>query len=716
MTSRTGILAVIFALAFSPLARAEKKGMHYPPTKAEKIVETMFGVSVSDPYRWLEDAAKPDVKAWMDAQDKLARAQLAKLPGRAALVDRLKALLYVDVITPPVHRGTRYFYSRRHADKEKSIYYWREGESGAEQVLLDPNAMSKDGTISLGEVVPSWDGKKVAYTLRANNSDEAVLHVIDVASGKESEIDRIDGAKYAQPSWTPKNDGFYYTWLPPVGDKVTVADRPGFAEVRFHKLGADPKSDALVHEKTGNPESFIGATLSKDGHWLFVYVQHGWNSTDVWFRDTRDPAQAKTWKPFAVGKDAQYNVDQVQDVFYVHTNEGAPRWRVFQVQPAHVERSAWKEIVPEQADAVLERAYVVGGKLACTWLKNASSTLELRGLDGKPVRKIELPGGIGTSPGLQGEPDEDTAYYEFVSFTQPLQIFKTSIAKGDSKLWNEVKVPVDPSPFVVEQVWYPSKDGTKISMFVIHRKDLKKDGSTPFLLTGYGGFNVSYTPGFQATIYPWLEAGGGYAIPNLRGGGEYGEAWHRAGMREHKQNVFDDFIAAAEYLVKEGYTSSKRLAIRGGSNGGLLMGAATTQRPDLFRAVICQVPLLDMIRYHLFGSGKTWIPEYGSAADESGFKTLFAYSPYHHVRKGTAYPSLLMMSADSDDRVDPMHARKMTAALQAAQKASDRPILLRIEQHSGHGGADLVKQTVEQQADAYVFLMHELGLKAPASK
>jgi prolyl oligopeptidase len=341
-------------------------------------------------------------------------------------------------------------------------------------------------------------------------------------------------------------------------------------------------------------------------------------------------------------------------------------------------------------------------------MKYASNTLEVRTLDGKPVRTVELPT-IGTSSGFLGNEDEDAAYYTFTSFTQPLKIYKTSIKTGETSLWAEVKVPVDPSKFSVEQVWYPSKDGTKISMFLVHKKDLKKDGSTPWLMWGYGGFNVSETPGFSGGIFPWLEAGGGYAVANLRGGGEYGETWHRGGMLGKKQNVFDDFIGAAEYLVRERYTRADRLAIRGGSNGGLLMGAVTTQRPDLFRAVICQVPLLDMIRYHLFGAGQVWIPEYGSADDADQFKWLFAYSPYHHVKAGTKYPALLMMSADADDRVDPMHARKMVAALQAAN-TGEHPILLRIEQHSGHGGADLVKQAVEQQADAYAFLMHELGL------
>ncbi len=705
---------MLFAVAVAAVAGAATpkatRTMKYPETKRDNVVDTLHGTAVPDPYRWLEDASKPEVKAWMAAQDKLARAELAKLPGRDKLIARLKELYYLEAISPPRQLGGRLFYTRMHKDKEKAIVYVREGETGAERVLLDPNTLSADGSTSLGAWMPSWDGKTLVYALKPNNSDEAILHVMDVGSGKVSDVDVIPGAKYAEPSWTPTADGFYYTWVPPLSDTVTPAERPGFAELRFHKLGGDPARDAVVHPKTGNPQSFLGGYASKDGHWLVAVIQHGWNSSDVFFRDRRvanDP-----WHPLVVGKDAQYNVDIHRDVFYVSTNEGAPRWRVFRVDPKRPARAEWREIVPERKDVVIESAGVAGGQLALQTMHNASSGLEVRTLDGKLVRELPLPG-IGTVGGLVGDEDLDAAYFSFSSFTTPPKVFKTSMQRGGTDEWAEIKVPVDTSPYEVEQVWYPSKDGTRISMFVVHKKDLPRDGSTPFLLGGYGGFQVSMLPSFGLNLFPWLEAGGGYALPNLRGGGEYGEEWHRAGMREHKQNVFDDFAAAAQWLIDHKYTRPDKLAIQGGSNGGLLMGAAVTQHPELFRAVQCQVPLLDMVRYHLFGSGKTWIPEYGSAEDPNEFKWLLAYSPYHHVQKGTKYPALLMMSADSDDRVDPLHARKMTAELQWAEggAAKDgRAVLLRIEKHSGHGGADLVKQAVEQSADSYVFLMHELGM------
>lgn len=682
----------------------------YPPTRSTDTKDVLFGVPVPDPYRWLEDEKSSEVREWMAAQDRFARERLAALPGRDALAKRLRELLYVDAVSAPLHRGNRYFYSRRHADREKAIIYWREGEHGEERVLIDPNKLSEDGSTSLGVWVPTLDGKTVAYALHPNNSDEATIYLMDVATGKTRAGDVIEGAKYATPQWTPEGETFYYAYLPavlPDGSRIPVDRRPGYTEIRFHTLGTDPKQDPVIHPRTGDPTTFLQVELSRDGRWLFAGIQHGWNSIDLYFRDLR--SKETEWEPLVVGVPAMFDVTAWKDRFYIHTNLDAPRWRVLATDAEHPARENWHEIVPEAADTVIESLRVVGDHLVLGTLRSAATRLEVRALDGRKVREVPLPG-IGSAGGVTGNPDEDDAYFSFSSFTIPPQVYRTSIRSGATSLWASVKVPVDPEPYTVEQVWYPSKDGTKVSMFLVRRKDVPKDGSTPFLLEGYGGFNISMTPAFRASLYPWLEAGGGYAVPNLRGGGEYGEAWHRAGMLDRKQNVFDDFIGGAEYLVKHGYTRPERLAIRGGSNGGLLVGAAVTQRPDLFRAVICAVPLLDMVRYHLFGSGRTWISEYGSAEDEAQFRALLAYSPYHHVRAGTPYPALLMMSADSDDRVDPMHARKMAALLQAAN-TGPHPVLLRIEQHAGHGGADLVKQTVDSSVDSYAFLMRELGMK-----
>jgi prolyl oligopeptidase len=693
----------------SPTAMTEpeaaKPALPYPDNMRGATTETLHGVAVSDPYRWLEKQDDPAVEAWVGAQDTLARQELHKLPERDAIAARLKELFYVDSLSAPQHRGQRYFFSRRHADKEKGIVYVREGKKGAERVLLDPNAWSDDGSVSLGTYATSWDGKHVGYTVKENNSDEATLYVLDVATGEKSKTDVIEGAKYAHPSWTPDSKGFYYTWLP-TDPSIKTADRPGHAEVRFHRLGTDPKTDPVIRGKTGDPTKFLSAEVSRDGRWLLLTIWHGWAASEVFTMDLTKGAAA-TFEPLAVGGNAHYATEAHGGHFYVMTDEGAPKYRVFRVDPKKPERESWQEIVPERADATLDGFGILGGRLALSYLKNASSLLEVRELDGRVVGDVKLPG-VGSVIGPVGRSDEAEAYFAYQSFDTPPHVFELDMKTMKTDLYSKIDVPVDTEPYTVEQVFYPSKDGTRVSMFLVHRKDLVRNGDNRVYLYGYGGFQSSQTPEFTASIFVWLERGGIFALPNLRGGGEYGEAWHKDGMLDKKQNVFDDFIAAAEYLIDEKYTRPERLVISGGSNGGLLVGAAMVQRPDLFGAVVCAVPLLDMVRYHLFGSGKTWISEYGSADDPSLFKALHAYSPYHHVRAGTDYPPLLLLSADSDDRVDPLHARKFAAAVQDASRGG--PVLLRVERQAGHGGADLRKAEVEKGADRYAFaLFHTAG-------
>ncbi len=674
----------------------------YPATRREDVKDVIHGVTVEDPYRWLEDGKSPEVAAWMKAEDALARAELHKLPERDAIAARLKELFYVDAMGAPRHRGDRYFWSQRHATKEKVIAYWKQGKAGEAKVLFDPNGWSQDGSVSLGSWSVSWDGKRVAYQVHKNNSDEATLHVMDIATGKVSDVDVIEGGKYAYAAWTPKGDGFYYTWLT-TDPSVKEADRPGYAEIRFHELGEDPKKDRTIHERTGDPSTFLSVDLSRDGHWLVVTVQHGWTSEDVYFRDER--SHKPELSPLVVGRKAHFSVWPFKDRFYITTDDGAPRSRVFVADPRHPAREAWKEIVPERADEILDGTGVLGGRLALSYLKNVTSRLEIADLNGKTIKEVALPG-LGTMSGPSGREDEDEAYFGYESFTTPSEIHELSMKTGETKLYSAVKVPVDPTPYTVEQVFYPSKDGTRVSMFIVRAKDFKKDGHARALLWGYGGFQISETSHFAASIYPWLERGGVYAVPNLRGGSEYGEEWHKHGMLLEKQNVFDDLAGAAEYLVKEGYTKPDRLAVYGGSNGGLLTGAAITQHPELFSAVVSAVPLLDMVRYHKSGAGGTWVQEYGSAEDAAQFEALYAYSPYHHVNLTRKYPPLLLLSADSDDRVDPMHARKFAAAMQAAAEATGGgPVLLRIEKNSGHGGADLLKAEVDKGADRYAFLL-----------
>ncbi|HVP32468.1 MAG TPA: prolyl oligopeptidase family serine peptidase [Steroidobacteraceae bacterium] len=710
----TPVASATASAAASDAGPAGGSGFAYPPTPARDIAETLHGVTVHDRFRWLEDEHDEKVKAWTKAEDAFTRERLGKLPARDAIKQRLTELFYVDSQGAPSKAKNRYFWSHRDAKQEKSVVFWREGKTGAAKVLLDPNGWSADGSVALGSWEESQDGKYIAYGKKEHNSDEATLYVMEVATGKVSNVDVIPGAKYASPSWTPKGDGFYYTWLPEVdGKTVTVADRPGRAEVRFHKLGEDPKKDRVVRACTNDPKTFIGATLSRDGHFLLLYVEHGWTSADVYYKDLRGGREPKDFTPLVVGQPYKYDVTAFRDRFYVETDDGAPNRHVMRVDPAKPDRASWQEIVPERKDATIDQMSLVGGKLAIAYLKDVVSHLEIHDLDGKLVREIALPT-KGAASTLTGQSDEDEAYYTFTSFTYPTEIYETSVSKGGSKLYFKLNVPVDPSKYSVEQEFATSKDGTRVPFFIVAPKTFDKGKGAPTLVYGYGGFLGTQKPRFTSSAYPWLERGGVYIVANLRGGGEYGEKWHQAGMRRSKQNVFDDLKAVLEQVIHEGISSPDRIAVRGASNGGLLVAAAVTQVPELFRVGLCGVPLVDMLRYHLFGSGKTWMEEYGSADDAEDFRAIHAYSPYQHVTHGTKYPAVLLLSADSDDRVDPMHARKFAAELQA--DSSGGIVLLRIEKNAGHGGADLVKSLVESVTDELTFAWSEIASAAPSSE
>lgn len=677
-------------------------------TRRDDIRETLHGVEIADPWRWLENERAPEVIDWMAAEDRLARETLAQTPARARLAARMRELFYAESWSTPVARQDRLFFMRTHRDREKAVLYVRDGKSGEERALIDPNKWSVDGTVSLGRWNPSPDGKKLAYLVRPNAADEAVLYVLDVDSGEHGP-EKIEGAKYAWPSWTPDSRGFYYVRLP-VDPAIPVAERPGHSRLYFHRLGADAANDRLVHDATRDPTTFLNGEISRDGSALFVSIQRGWSENDLYARDLK--SDDSRFKLIAPGKDATYElVDTWQGFHYFVTNEGAPNRRVMRVPVGgDLSRDKWTEVVPEDPDAALELVRLVGDKLALVYLKDASSLLRLASLDGQDARDIALPT-LGTVDSVTGAPGRAEAFFNFSGYTLPREIHRLDTMSAQSELWAEssVKHAFDPRRFTVERRQYASKDGTQIPIFLVHKKDLSLDGQNPTLLYGYGGFMVSMTPAFRASVIPWLEAGGVYAVANLRGGGEYGKRWHDAGRGAVKQNVFDDFIAAAEWLMGEGYTNPNRLAIYGGSNGGLLVGAAMVQRPELFRGVLCAVPLLDMLRYHLFGSGRTWIPEYGTAENPSDFEVLRAYTPYNNVSRGTAYPALLMLSADHDDRVDPMHARKFVAAIRDASPLS--PTLLRIEKNAGHGGADQVEKSIEQNADIYGFLFELFGMR-----
>ena len=636
------------------------------------------------------------------------RSLLDPLPGRARINKRLTELLSIGSVTPPQPAGRYYFYTRREGAQNQPILYVREGLNGSDRVLVDPNELSADGTVALDWYQPSDNGKYLAYGTSSGGSEMSTLHVIEIKTNTVLP-DTIERTRAASIAWLPDNSGFYYTRYPNKGD-VPDGQEMYNRHVFFHLLGDDVDHDDKIFGEGRDPEDWPNVHLSNDGRWLLITVEQGWTKSELFLKDLQKgtpPTRVTT------GKEFLYAGEVYDGKLYITTNEDAPRYRVFVTDAGDYERDDWKELIP-QSDAVLQGTAVFGRKLFAQYEQNASSQLKIFDLDGKKLTDLALPA-IGTVFGSGGRWNRDEVFYGFQSFTFAPSIYRYDLKDNSTTLWTKVEAPsIDPSAYDVAQEWFKSKDGTRVPMFIVHKKGLTKNGKNPTLLTGYGGFNVSLTPAFSRTAYLWMEHGGIYAVANLRGGAEFGEDWHRAGMLDKKQNVFDDMIAAAEHLISEKYTDAKHLAIQGGSNGGLLMGAMITQRPDLFRAVVCQVPLLDMLHYQDFQIAKLWIPEYGSAENPEQFKWLYAYSPYHHVKSGAEYPAVLFMTADTDTRVDPMHAKKMTAEMQAEARngsSRTRPILLRIESKAGHGAGKPVTKQIEEFTDVYSFLFWQLGVK-----
>jgi prolyl oligopeptidase len=679
-----------------------------PKAKVAPVEDTVQGHKIVDRYRYLENGDDPDTRQYVEQELAYTRSLLDPLPGRDKINARLSQLLTIGTIGAPQIGGKFYFYSRREGNQNQPVLYVREGLNGTDRALIDVNTMSSDGTVALDWWFPSDDGKYVAYGTSANGSEESTLRLVESATGKLLP-DTIERTRFASVAWKKDDSGFYYTRHPKKGD-VPAGEEVYHVKVFYHQLGSDPASDPLLFGEGRNTQDIPGVNLSEDGRWLLITVFEGWTKTEMYLQDlaSKNPPVEIT-----TGKEFLYGGDFLKGKLYITTNEDAPRYHVFVADATNPKRENWKELIP-QTDAVLQSAGVTGGKLFAQYEHNASSELKVFDLDGKKLADIPLPT-IGSVVSTGGKWDSNEVFFGFQSYTVPPSIYRYDLTTGKTSLWAKVDAPsIDPSAFEVQQVWYNSKDGTRVPMFVVSKKGIEKNGKNPVLLTGYGGFNISETPTFSRAMYVWMEHGGVYAVANLRGGSEFGEDWHRAGMLEKKQNVFDDFIAAAEYLIAQKYTDKDHLSILGGSNGGLLMGAMITQRPDLFRAVVCAVPLLDMLRYQNFQIAKLWIPEYGSADDPKQFDFLYAYSPYHHVKAGQEYPAILFMTADTDTRVDPMHAKKMAALMQAEAKngaSKEKPILLRIETKAGHGQGKPVTKQIEENTDMYSFLFWQLGVK-----
>ena len=664
-----------------------------PPTEVREVVDTLHGVEIPDPYRWLEDQEAPETRAWIDAQNAHTDTVLGMLPGREELRAVAASVLERDVVGLPNERGGRYFYSKRRADQDLAVVYVRDGLDGEDRVLIDPHPMSPDHTTSVALRDISDDGTRVVYGVREGGVDEVTIRVRDVDTGEDL-ADVLPPARYGEVTLAAAGGGLYYEQYGDVTPRV------------MHHAFGTPMADDVQLFGEGYERYQIPVTVvSDDGRWMVVHVIEGSSGpTAIHVKDLQRDTPfvtaiadglSESWAGFAGGE------------LFIVTNLDAPNKRVVLADPADPGFERWREVIPEREDVVVETAAALGGRLAVSYLQEVQPRVAIHELDGTHIRDIAFDT-VGSVGGGAGRWTSDEAFFTFQTFHVPSTIYRYDVETGEQSVWAAPESPVDAAAYEVAQRRFTSKDGTEVPMFVAHRPDLVLDGRNPTLLTGYGGFNNSMTPAFSALATTWLESGGVFALANLRGGGEFGEEWHRAGMLESRQNVFDDFIAAAEHLIEAGYTSSGHLAIRGGSNGGLLVGAVSNQRPDLFGAVVCTYPLLDMVRYHEFLVASFWVPEYGSSDDPDQFAYIHAYSPYHNVIDGGDYPATLYLSGDGDTRVAPLHARKMTALMQA-KNGSDNPILLRYHTQAGHSGGQPVGQQIDEMVDTVSFLLWQVG-------
>ena len=665
-----------------------------PATRRGDVQDTLHGVTVPDPYRWLEDQDSAETRAWINQQNEYTHKLLDSLPGRNELEKRVSELKRVERIRTPIVRNGRFFYRKRAADQEQYVIYTRQGAAGQEEVLIDPNPMSADHSTNVEIMDVSKDGTLLAYLVRVGGKDESEVHVLNVPT-KRDLADVLPARVYFDISFLADGGGLYYSTM--------LDDGP---RVRFHKLGTKAEADTDVFGKGYSKEVIVVGDVSEDGRHLILEVLHG-SAADKVEIFAQDLKKAGPITPLITDLDARFFGFAVGDELFLQTNYKAPNGRVMVMNMAKPAPANWRQVVPE-AETAIDSVALAGGKILVTYVKDATSVVKAFQPDGKLAFDVSLPA-LGAVYDVQGRWENPVAYFTYASFAIPPTIYGTDMSSGKESIWAQVKAPVDASKFEVKQVWYASKDGTKVPMFLVYAKGLKLDGSNPVLLEGYGGFAINSTPYFNADAIVWAERGGVYALANIRGGGEFGEAWHKSGMLGKKQNVFDDFIAASEWLIQNKYTNPSKLSILGGSNGGLLVGAALTQRPELFRAVICWHPLLDMLRYDQFMEAQFWVSEYGAAKDPEQFKWLYAYSPYQHVTKGVKYPAVLFMTGDGDTRVAPLHARKMAALLQA-DTGSDHPILLRYELKAGHSGGRSLTQDIGDSVDELSFLFWQLGV------
>lgn len=705
LTNVTLVLAVATSLLGLP-AHAGRE-YTYPEAKQADVVDDFHGTMVKDPYRWLEDPDGEDTARWVSEQNTLFQSFIASEPSREAIHSRITELWNYPKYSLPQKQGNRYFYTKNDGLQNQSVFYMQESLDGKPRVVLDPNLLSKDGTVAVRGQMYSHDGKLFAYGLTQSGSDWQVLKIRNVDTGEDFE-DAIEWCKFAGIAWKMDNSGFYYNRLPEPGS-VPAEDQSNFSRVYWHTVGTKQSEDNLVHEDPARKELGFHPVATDDGRYLVMYVYHGTDDRNGLY--VRKMVSEGEFQVLVEVGEAEYNlIDNIGSTFFVQTDLDASKGRIISIDVEKPERAQWKELVSE-SDDVIAFATMVNDEIVIAYMRDAHHRLKVFNKEGGKGTEIDLPT-IGSVQELSGKRKDTEMFFGFASFLYPNTAFRYDMKGKKVSVFRQPEINFDASKFETKQVFAKSKDGTRVPIFITHRKGLKLDGNNPTILYGYGGFNVSLTPSFSVSRVVWMEAGGIYCLANLRGGSEYGEEWHKAGMLEKKQNVFDDFIAAAEWLVENKYTSRSKLAIEGGSNGGLLVAACELQRPDLFGAVVCNVPVTDMLRYHRFTVGRYWVPEYGNAeANADHFKFMYAYSPLHNVKAGVAYPPTLITTADTDDRVVPAHAKKYAATLQAAD-AGTNPILVRVETKAGHGGGKPTSKRIDEASDVYAFLFKVFGMSA----
>ncbi len=679
--------------------------IQYPDTRTEQVEKDYFGTLVSDEYRWLENDTASDTEAWVKAENKVTEGYLSAIPYRNQILKRLEELVNYPRISAPSKIGDYYFFSKNDGLQNQSVIYFQEGKDGEPKVFIDPNNLSEDGTVSVNILGSSLDDKYLAYTESEAGSDWSKVYIREIATNTKLD-DELKWVKFTGAAWT--KDGFYYSKYPaPAPGTELSADNKDHS-IYFHKLGTPQSEDVLFYRNEKDPNLYHWCGITEDDKYLVMYAASGTDGYELFVKDMEnDGPLTKICSGYA---NKTSIVDHKNGKLIALTDIGAPNYRVVAIDPNNYQQENWVELIPER-DETLTNVSTGGGYLFAEYLNSATSQVFQMNYDGSSIREIELPG-PGSAGGFSGKLEDKTLFYTYSSFTYPSTIFEYDIENGESKLFNKPDLEFDPENFVSKQVWYKSKDGTDVPMFIVHKKGIELNGKNPTFLYGYGGFNVSLSPYFSPTNIFFLENGGVYAVPSLRGGGEFGEEWHKAGMKEKKQNVFDDFIAAAEYLIDEKYTSPDYLAISGGSNGGLLVGATMTQRPELFKVALPAVGVLDMLRFHKFTVGKGWIPEYGCAdSSKAEFEYLHAYSPLHNLKPGVEYPSTMVTTGDHDDRVVPAHSFKFAAKLQASHAGSN-PVLIRIETDAGHGAGKPMSKVLEERADVWSFVLHEMGVES----